>query len=183
MTKWKIVYRKIHPLKLFSMAVQYVHRNERKKTVPRYFFSLIGLKLSGRNCETINCAFYQGCTVWRRFSGGPPALPATIFPSAFHSLCLSHFSINLHDLTPFIETGACLLQRTNKMGSFSLPHTYAIFSFSVSPSIPLTPFSLGCGVLSAQDAELHSALQGFSRHEAVCVRLKRGNLWRAGRAL
>lgn len=61
MTKWKLVYRKIHPLKLFSMEVQYVHSNERKKTVPRYFFfSLIGLKLSGRNCETINCAFLSG---------------------------------------------------------------------------------------------------------------------------
>lgn len=60
MTKWKLVYRKIHPLKLFSMEVQYVRSNKRKKTVPRYFFSLIGLKLSGRNCETINCAFLSG---------------------------------------------------------------------------------------------------------------------------
>lgn len=38
MTKWKLVYRKIHPLKLFSMEVLYVHSNESKKTVSRLFF-------------------------------------------------------------------------------------------------------------------------------------------------
>lgn len=100
-----------------------------------FFFSLIGLKLSGRNCETINCFFYQGCTVWRRFSGGPPSLPATIFPSAFHSLCLSHFSINLHDLTLFIEPGTCLLQRTNKMVPPSPSHISYLFFFCLCLSL------------------------------------------------
>lgn len=63
------------------MAVQYVHRNERKKTVPRYFFFLIGLKLSGRNCQTINCAFFirvaqsEGGSVVGRLRCQPQSFP------------------------------------------------------------------------------------------------------------
>lgn len=75
--------------------------------------------------------------------------------SAFHSFCLSHFSINLHNLTLFIESGSCLLRRTNKMLPFSLPHNN-LFFFPFSAAIPL-----GAGI-PAQDAELHSALQGLA---------------------
>lgn len=133
----------------------YVNRKE--KDIFLAFFPLIGLKLSGRNCETINCAFFNQCgTVWRRFHGGLPVLPATIFPSAFHSFCLSHFSINLHNLTLFIESGLCLLCRTNKILPFSLPHNNLFFFLFLHAAIPLG------GGISAQEAELHSALQGLA---------------------
>lgn len=120
--------------------------------------------------------FYQRGTVWRSFSGGLPLLPATIFPSAFHSFCLSHFSINLHNLTLFIESGSCLLHRTNKMLPFSLPHNNLLFFFLFC-SFASWRWCCSPGCWASR------CLAGFSRHEAVCVRLKRGNLWRAGRAL
>lgn len=155
--KMKTCLQKDSSIKVTFYSSWYVNR-EGKEDISWQFFLLIGLKLSGRNCETINCFFfffYQCATVWRRFSGGLPLLPATIFPSAFHSFCLSHFSINLHNLTLFIESGWCLLHRTNKMLPFSLPHNNLLF-FPFSPAIPLG------GGISAQDAELHSALQGLA---------------------
>lgn len=156
-------------IKALFYSCRYVNRKGKKQRRRRrrrrrfqaiFFPPLIGLKLSGRNGETINCAFFNQCgTVWRRFHGGPPVLPATIFPSASHSFCLSHFSINLHNLTLFIEPGSRLLRRTNKILPFSLCLT------TISPFFPphflhaATP--LGGGI-SAQEAELHGALQGLA---------------------
>lgn len=153
------------------------------------FFSLIWMKLGGRNCETINCAFFirvaqsEGGSVAARLH----CLPQS-FALLFRAFCLSHFSINLHDLTPFIKpVHVCSKEQIKWSLSLSLPlsppHTGNLFFF---PRLLLSlwlPSLFGCGVLSAQDAELHGALQGFRRHEAVCVRLKSENLWCAGRAL
>lgn len=150
-----LVCRKIQPLKsYFRTAATWAEK--RKKTFPGSFSSN-WTEIKWKNCETINWAFffYQCGTVWRRFGGGLPVLPATIFPSAFHSFCLSHFSINLHNLTLFIESGLCLLHRTNKMLPFCLPHNN-LFLFPFSAALPLG------GGISAQDAEPHGASQGLA---------------------
>lgn len=178
-TRWTLVCR--HSAIKGTFCSSWYGNRKGQEDISWQFFPVIGLKLNGRNCETIKCFFffffYQRGTVWRRFRGGlPPLLPATIFPSAFHSFCLSHFSINLHNLTLFIESGWCLLHRTNKMLPFSLPHNN-LFFFSVFSSYPSWRWYFSPGCWASQ------CLAGFSRHEAVCVRLKRGNLWRAGRAL
>lgn len=108
------------------MALIYVHRKKLKKSIPCVFFSVIGLKLSGKNYETINWVFIRVAQSEGVSVAGCQHCQPQSFPLHFHSFCLSHFSINLHSLTPFIEPGSCFLQRTNKMVPNSLLLTYML---------------------------------------------------------